>query len=188
MKEKKKSQLHKKWYFWVGIVFLLIAAGFIGESKSQKEKAAVEAEKNMPLDKKIEKAVNKKLGEETNHDKKRIVELKVNDHAGTTDNKEDKIVLLTLMGDEALSKGTAKDGILFKSSDVFKEVFKNKEVEEVALSWKMTLVDKYGKESDADVSRISLKRDTFEKIEWENFNIDNFESVADDFYLHPALK
>ncbi|CRK80287.1 hypothetical protein [Neobacillus massiliamazoniensis] len=163
------------------------------ESKEDKKatqtaaKPKEEPKKELTLDEKVTQDINKKLGKDTNMKKKRIVELQVNDNLGT-DEPNDKIVLLTLAGDENLSSKMTVKGMLMKSSDAFKEIFKNKEVSEATLFWKFPLVDTYGKETDENVIKIQLKKETFDKIEWKNFDYNNFEKIADQYWMHPALK
>lgn len=52
----------------------------------------------------------------------------------------------------------------------------------------MNLVDQYGNMSSKMVSIITFKRETWEKINWENFINDNVPQVADYYWIHPALK
>jgi hypothetical protein len=44
-----------------------------------------------------------------------------------------------------------------------------------------------GKASDEDVGRVVLNRETYEKILWGNFNVENYENAAESLYIHPAV-
>ena len=156
-------------------------------AKPQEEKKTEDPKKELTLDEKITQSVDKKLGKKTNMKKKRIVELEVNDHAGT-EVEGDKIILLTLAGDENLSSKMTIKGMLMESNKAFQEVFKYKEASEVTLFWQFPMVDSYGKSKDENVIKVSLTRETYEKIEWKNFDYNNYEKIADDFWMHPALK
>lgn len=79
-------------------------------------------------------------------------------------------------------------GSLMDSGKVFQELFNFEETKEVTLFWQFPLVDAYGKTSDENVIKISLTKDTFNKIEWKSFDYDNFETVADQYWMHNALK
>lgn len=155
--------------------------------QEQKEETNEKPEEKLTIDEQIKTSINKKLGKETNMDKKRIVDLKVNDHAGT-EKTDDKIILLTLAGDENLSSEMAIKGMLMDSSKSFQEVFKNEEAEEVTLFWQFPLEDAYGKSADENVIKITLTKATFEKIEWKSFDYNNYEVIADQFWMHNALK
>ena len=53
------------------------------------------------------------------------------------------------------------------------------------------LVDKYGNESEEQVSKISVDREIAEKINWENMYYQKFIKIVKNegsFYLHSALK
>ncbi|WP_284037479.1 membrane lipoprotein lipid attachment site-containing protein [Neobacillus sp. 114] len=156
----------------------------------QKQKKAAapkeEPKKELTLEEKITKDIEKKLGKQTNTKKKRIVDLTANDNAGT-EVEGDKIILLTLAGDENLSNKMTIKGMLMDSSKAFQEVFKNKDASEVTLFWQFPMVDSYGKSKEENVIKISLTRETFDKVEWQNFDYNNFEKIADQYWIHPAL-
>lgn len=147
----------------------------------------IEKSKELSLEERITKQIDEILGKKTNTEKKRLVELEINDHAGT-EIEGDKIILLTLAGDENLSSKMTNKGMLIDSGKVFQEVFKNEEVQEVALFWQFPLVDTYGKTSDENVIKITLTRETFDKVEWKSFDYNNFDIVADNYWMHQALK
>ncbi|MCM3567828.1 tripartite tricarboxylate transporter TctB family protein [Neobacillus mesonae] len=157
------------------------------EEKKKEELKKVEQKKELTLDEKITQGINKKLGKNNNMDKKRIVKLQVNDNAGS-DVEGDKIVLLTLSGDESFTNKMTIKEMLMKSKNAFQETFKNKEVSEVTLFWQFPMVDAYGKSKDENVIKIGLSRETFEKIEWKTFDYNNYEVIADQYWMHPALQ
>ncbi|MGE7766682.1 hypothetical protein [Peribacillus sp. NPDC096540] len=157
------------------------------EEPKKEETKKAEPKKELTLDDKVTKQINKKFGKETNTDKKRIIELTINDNLGT-DKEGDKIILLTLTGDENLTTKMAIKGMLMKSKDAFQQVFKNKEAEEVTLFWQYPMIDAYGKSKDENVIKITLTKGTFDKIEWKTFDYKNFEAVADQFWMHQALQ
>lgn len=157
------------------------------EQPEKEEPKKTEPKKELTLDEKITKQINKKLGKETNTANKRIKELTLNDNLGT-DKEGDKIILLTLMGDENLTTKMTIEGMLVKSKDAFQQVFKNKEAEEVTLFWQYPMVDAYGKFKNENVIKITLTRGTFDKIEWKTFDYKNFEAVAEQYWMHQALQ
>lgn len=50
------------------------------------------------------------------------------------------------------------------------------------------LVDVYGNKTKRDVIDLVLSPETRKKINWENFNYENFPFVADEISVHPSLK
>ncbi len=117
---------------------------------------------------------------------KRVIELQVNDNLGTPD-KTDKIIIAKLYADENLTTNMTRDGILMDSKDLFQEMFKHKEISEAVLMWNLTLVDQYGNESVDTVLKVGLDRATADKINWKNFYYKNFENIAPQYFVHPAL-
>ncbi|WP_026572513.1 hypothetical protein [Bacillus sp. UNC438CL73TsuS30] len=199
----------KKWKMVTAIIGYLLIIAFIGnlfnggnnkevsqpmkeESKQIKNDTAAvpvvkeEPQKKLSLQEKIKQDINKKLGSKTNNKTKRIAKLEANDHMGT-EKQGDKIVLITLAGDENLTAKLTIKGMLMDSNKVFQSIFKNNEVEEVTIFWQYPMTDAYGKSKDENVIKISLTKETFKKIEWENFYYNNYKTIADQFWMHPAL-
>jgi hypothetical protein len=138
------------------------------------------------IDEVVKEIIYDKVGKKSNMGKKRIIELQVNDNAGTPD-KTDKIIIAKLYANENLTTNLTRDGILMDSKDLFEEIFKHKEISEAVLMWNLTLVDQYGNESVDTVLKVGLDRATADKINWENFSYKNFENVAPQYFVHPAL-
>ncbi|QED48171.1 putative periplasmic lipoprotein [Cytobacillus dafuensis] len=157
------------------------------KSLEEEDKILAEQEEQINTLMKVRNIITNNLGARTNIKKDRIVEVEVNDHAGT-EAEGDKIILITLNGDENLTSEMTVKGLLMNSGVVFQKVFKNEEVEEVALFWQLPLVNSYANTTDENVIKITLTKDTFNKIEWKNFDYNNFKEVADQFWMHDALK
>ena len=50
------------------------------------------------------------------------------------------------------------------------------------------MVDQYGNESNYEVISFSMFKETVDKINFDNISLENFESVADNIKVHPALQ
>lgn len=109
-----------------------------------------------------------------------IINLEVNEHMGT-DIEDDKIVILTLSGSENLTAKMTANGLFEDSNIVFQSLFENADVEEAVLFWQLPVTDSKGNTSDKNVLKITLTRNTFENISWEDFDSHNYEFVADDY-------
>lgn len=88
---------------------------------------------------------------------------------------------------ENLTTNLTRWGILTDAKDIVKEVSPIANVNSVTIEPHLTLVDRYGQESLRRVATITITRATWEKINWDNFLIDNLPNVADNYWLHPAL-
>lgn len=166
------------------------------EEKSEPKKAEVKKEEpakkaepkkqEKTIDEVVKEIIYDKVGKKSNVGEKRVIELQVNDNLGTPD-KTDKIIIAKLYADEKLTITMMRNGILRDSKDLFQELFKHKEISETVLMWNFTLVDVYGNESVDTVLKVGLDRATADKINWENFSYKNFENVAPQYFVHPAL-
>src|SRR5690606_16596204 len=137
----KKSNKMKWWIIGIAAFVFLAALGQAIEEiiEEQKEKKIVQAEeeakeekkedkpKEEPKEKKpatfedkVKQAINKSVGNKANNGKKRIIEIDANEGAGT--------VVLKLNGNENLTLGMTRRGLLMDSGELFEELFKIKEV------------------------------------------------------------
>lgn len=81
-----------------------------------------------------------------------------------------------------IKKGTWKDAV-----NVLKHVRGIKEVKEIALNVTFPTQDKYGKKSDMTVMKTDFKRQTIDKINFENFLTDNIPNVVDSYWESSAF-
>jgi len=139
------------------------------------------------LKQRLTDSINKSVGKSTNFGTDRIKEIEINDHAGT-EKEDDVIVLARLRADNNFSSNSIRTGILYDTNEVLQTIFENEEVSEVVVFWNFPLTDEYGNESDGVVAKIGMTKEIADKINWKNFNIDNYESVAEQFNLHPDMR
>lgn len=135
----------------------------------------------------IEQSIINTLGENTNMDSPRIIELAINNHAGT-DDPNDKIVIARMNANENLTSNMTRTGILNQSAEVFEELFLIDEVEQVSLMWFLPLTDTYGNVSPGEVLRVEIDREISERINWDNFDNANFRTIALQYTEHPAFQ
>lgn len=181
---KKKEGAKKLFQRSLIPLFASLACIIVFDATADTPKQA--SSKPKTLDEAVKNIVIEELGEKTNTDKKRIIDIKINNDAGTTD-KNDKIVTVKLYADDNLTAKMLKSRALSDSKKVFEKLFQNNEVSKALLIWEFTLVDKYGNESDGTILRVGIDRQTADKINWENFDYNNFETVAQQYFIHPAL-
>lgn len=148
---------------------------------------AVNTAKPLGVDGQVRSAITTAIGAKNNTGLARIIDLQVNDHAGTKKDG-DKIVIAKLQANDNLSNNMIKGGMQLESIKVFKELFKIADVEEVAIAWEFPMTDKYGQTSSSIVMKINLNRATATKINWDSFDKKNFESVANTYWEHPSIR
>ena len=201
-----KKPIYKRWWFILVVIILILAViGSMMEeepatgdkdsstevSNEKNNSNKEETQKDADKEKEDEPAaqgtpverttafINDKFGE-TNTDKERIVSI------GESNNAFE----IVLNGDDNLTANLARAGMMSKSADIFEEVSKYEDIttDDISIGWMMPLIDQYGNASDQRVLNIRLSKETLAKINWDNFNYDNFEGVSETYFIHPALK
>lgn len=152
--------------FFIGVFIALI----VSVSKEMSE-----PEKPLTIEEKVKNAIIESIGEETNMDKERIAGIII----------EDDIAKLSLNADESLTTNLTKHSMLSNSKDLFAELDKIEGLKGYSLAWNMTLIDVKGNEFEEPV--IGIWIDKPHDVKWETFNVDNFDKIATDMYVHPVL-
>jgi hypothetical protein len=128
----------------LGIILLILVIAILifalkgkNEPEQNTKKAiapapAVNTAKPLGLDEQVRSAITKAIGANTNTGETRIIDLQVNDHAGTQ-KEGDKIVIISLHANDNLSDKMIKGGMQLESTYAFKELFKIADIEEVAI-------------------------------------------------------
>lgn len=127
--------------------------------------------------KSVEEIIINTIGEKNNQEKDYIDIVEV-------ENSNLKIVL---NGSDNFSSNMIKGNMLMKSVDILKEIENEMKYQTISVNWKYPLIDTYGNKNDEVVLSFVLNRETLNKINWENFDYNNFKSVSTNYYEHPAL-
>lgn len=88
-----------------------------------------------------------------------------------------------LFGNKYILIGAQKD-----ATDIFKELFKDHRVNTVTVETQVPLVDVYGKEEMGIGTSYSMRSATAAKIDWDNFLYSNLDGVADNVWIHHAMR
>lgn len=104
-------------------------------------------------------------------------------------NLDEGKIWIDYIASDNLTTNLTRRGILSDTVDLVKELSSviNQDVNEIVVEAYLTLVDQYGKESLSKVAMITISRETWEKINWDNFLTDNFPDIADTYWQHPTL-
>lgn len=157
------------------------------EKKTSIQMPAMESTATNGIEEQVQALLLKAIGNTTNTGEPKIVDLQVNDHFGT-DAEGDKIVVATLRGNDNLTANMIKGGMQLESIRVFQSLFSIPEIEEVSLLWQFPTKDVNGNSTLTTVLKISLTKATAAKINWEGFDRENFEKVADSYWESPAFR
>lgn len=152
------------------------------EEKQRKETGAKtakeEAEKNAPIDEKIEKVVADTLGAKTNTKKDRVHKVEV----------FDDVANVWINSDDNLTTNLAKKGMWRDTFDVLEELADFDDITLYQIVWMATLTDKYGEESEGKIMSLDFPREVIDKINFENVDYNNAPTIAEDYWEHNALK
>jgi hypothetical protein len=127
---------------------------------------------NDSLDVKVEKIALKEVSKVENIIKTSFIEDTINGG---------KIVNILLNG-----KDSGRVTLLDKSKGLLENLFLIDEISEVQLTWDANLVDQYGKVENMPVLKITIKKNTADKIGWDLFDINKFEDIADSYWIYKA--
>ena len=86
-----------------------------------------------------------------------------------------------------LTANMTRKGFIMNIRD-FVESIKDESFGEVYVGGYTDMVDQYGNESNYEVISFSMFKETVDKINFDNISLENFESVADNIKVHPALQ
>lgn len=137
------------------------------------------SESPITLEKAVDNAIKSARAEKIN-----VVTI---ENAGT-ETPDDMNVNIYLKGKDNLTTKMVRDGILIQANDILKSLQSRPEIAQVCLFWSMQLVDSYGNKSDWNVVKILIKKETLDKISFNNFDWNKLPEIADDYYEHASLK
>ena len=70
----------------------------------------------------------------------------------------------------------------------FMEDIQDEDFIQLNVSGYAEMQDSYGNSEDSDVVRYPISKETVDKIDFENFNVDNLEEVAEGAFIHPEFR
>ncbi len=151
------------------------------KEREKEEKTAAPVEKQpASLEDKINKIAQDNVG------KKNVESIQLNNNLGT-EAENDKIALITLSGKDNLTNNMIKKGMWKDTTDMLKDIAKEKDISEVVFFWKFELEDTYGNKKNENVMKITYNRETIDKINFDNFSFNNIPTTANQYWQHPAI-
>jgi len=119
-------------------------------------------------------------------------------HLGTNNRNRSKLTSLSVEGgqvkftlslDDNLGKSLIKYGGFSDLCDVFQVLLDGRlDWTDAYVTCTFALRDKYGNESESRVMGGYFKRSELERVNWENFDVEDLPKIAGNFYLHPELR
>lgn len=143
------------------------------QRKHQEKEKTQEESKEKKFNASIEKIVKKTIGIDD------VESVEVNKNFDLPD-PNNKVVLLNLKN--------ANDKVLTwnGATNILKKLSKEKEIQKVIFVWKAELTDTYGNKKSDPVMKMSIDRESLDKINFKNFDLNNIPNVVKDYWEHPA--
>ncbi|MBD8076503.1 hypothetical protein [Bacillus thuringiensis] len=144
------------------------------KQRKQQEKEKIQEEsKEKKFNASIEKIVKKAVGIDD------VESVEINKNFDLPD-PNNKVVLLNLKN--------ANDKVLTwnGTTNILKKLSKEKEIQKVIFVWKAELTDTYGNKKSNPVMKMSIDRESLDKINFKNFDHNNIPNVVKDYWEHPA--
>lgn len=140
----------------------------------EKEEVKEETPKDM-----IISYINEEMGEKTNTDKERVVS--IGESMGAFE--------VVVNGDENLTTNLTLTSMYSDANEIFEQLQSYDDLkQDVMISIMQTFTDQYGNENEDKALMIRLNQETLDKINFENFNYENYPNLAVSHYLHPAFQ
>lgn len=209
---KDEKAIWTKWWFWVVAVFVVIIIGSMdggekketspeqqlpeeqtqlrGDSQSQQQEQKEFAEEPSITAKTPKEIIEEKfiqiLGEKANMREKRIKQINIYTYDYINDYQN---VDIEYMADENFTSEMIKQGMWIDAMEVLEELpsVLSTQVMKLTLNPHLTLIDQYGGESIEKVMTIRITREIWEKINWNNFAMDNIPKIAETYWEHLTL-
>ncbi|MDP1457975.1 hypothetical protein Q8G37_16140 [Bacillus wiedmannii] len=144
------------------------------ERKAQEKAKKDEENKEVKFKENIEKVVKKTIG------KSDVESVEINTNFDLPE-PNNKVVLLNL------TNATDKILVWNDTTNILKELDKEKKIQKIIFVWKAELTDTYGNKKTEPVVKMNIDRETIDKINFDNFLYKNLPTVVSDYWQHPAL-
>lgn len=158
----------------------------VSKEESKKVEVSVSGEKTSSLVDTVKEITQEEVGDKAKKSdgKARIIDIRTIEDviAGNGNN----IVEVEMNADQNATIARTRDEMLLQSADLFPELLKVEGVSEVALLWSLPLEDVKGNSDSKTVMKIRIRKEN--DINWDKFDVYNFEHVDDQYYEHKAIQ
>ena len=165
------------------------------EEKERLEKEKAEKEQKEKEQEEKEQEVETEDPKEPELTTEEQIEQLANEHLGQVDDfryvegveEGTEYISVNAQISDNLTTNMTRKGFIMNIKN-FVESIKNESFGEVYVGGYADMVDQYGNESNYEVISFSMLKETVDKINFDNISIENFENVADNINVHPALQ
>lgn len=181
MKGKEKKIIWKRWWMIAIYVFvgLIVLGSFLPDTENNEADEKTDNSIPLTIEEQIQQDVQKVLGTSNRKDIERLMDLNYIE--------TNKVVNIKWNLNDNLYLDWVKSQALKDVVELSELIYKKYDVELIQFMGYFPLVDKYGNSENSVVLKVSISKETANKINWDNFVAENLPNVADSYYLHPSL-
>lgn len=137
-------------------------------------------ESTLTPEEEITEIITNELGAKTNMENERIISL-------TDMNEDGTYFLAVLNGNENFTSSTTKRGLQLDTATILESISQIDGIQKVVIQWYLPLFDVSGNEVDTQVMIVNINREALDEINWDNFDVENFEVVSETYFEHAVL-
>lgn len=182
--------LYKKWWFWVVLILIIGAIGNMIDPVEEKETSPVVTNEQKPKEEPVKDTIVKE--EKKEEDLKTIAEGLTKKYLEDVElvkfNEDNGFLLIKGKGKENISNDYTVKGFKMSIFNIMNKIHEQKDIKTLAFNITYPLVDKYGNSSEQIVLKVEFSRSTLDKINYDNFDFNNIEDIADSYWEHQAIK
>ncbi|WP_100398029.1 hypothetical protein [Bacillus sp. FJAT-44742] len=101
---------------------------------------------------------------------------------------EDGTLETSLNASDNITTNLIQTGILTDSAKLFNELLKGDEIREVNMHWYFPIEEDAVEEDFEQVYHIIMDEETAASVNWEEFEVEDFEDIADYFWEHEIFR
>lgn len=190
---KISKPFYKKW--WVWLIAIVILGAVFGEESQEVESNVDEVSSESESSSEVIVESSSEIVEESSEVTQVEYDTKFEQYANEVFGEdlrsydylkdEGKIVITTFVPGN-LTEKMMKRAFHMRVVDYAKGI-KDEDFIDFYVDGEASMTDQYGNTEDSKVLTIGMNKDTVEKINFDSFNIDNLEDVADAVFVHPAF-
>ena len=174
----------KKKYLIVVLALGIIGFIVMGTSRPSQTTQTVAKPTTVTLEQKIKNLTDQYVGYSTT-----VVIKKGQDTQGKSTPDKNAIVVTINAGENVNGINGQKESGWSNAANVFKLAFsEDKSINEVEVDTNLPTVNAYGKQEITPFQTIVMSRNTYDKIDWNNFDSKNIPIISDLYFDNSSIK
>ncbi|SRR5258708_7450648 len=192
---KKDWSKRTKWIITCVFIFLLIFAGISNNSNPNKDNSTSSGSTpttttSTPLaTPKPPQTLKEKIKAQLGDGESFVIENAVNIDTNEPLVGKKQITITRNLGDNLFSIDLAKTGAQLRTTQLSQNIFPlDDSIATLQVTTNIPVTDVYGKNKTDELELAIITRDTYNKIQWNNFDYHNIPTIADSYFENKNIK